>query len=144
MRRTAIPRRSMMTTFASAALTAQNVAAMALCAYVMRLRYETLRASSSEDATRRLLGDTSARSVTLSSFPGFAFALTFFIVRTKTSVARVDVDGTQTESVVPLVIAASVCTAVKQYAMLKHPHEMFELGFPVGCLLGSVVASKIL
>ena len=83
-----------------------------------------------------MLGDTSTRSVLLSSAPGFAFAVAFFLVRTKVAHGGA-------ESIVPLTIAAAVATAAQQHLLHRYGPPGFEFGFLAGCVVGSVVASKL-
>jgi len=110
------------------------------------MRYDSISASETtqEDILKQIVGNTSTNSIILSSLPGFVFAIMFFIVRTKMVATPKTFEKVIPESVLPIMIAATMSTMTEQYVAMKYPHMKFELGFITGIIIGSVVASKIL
>ena len=127
-------------------LSFQNIVCILLCFYVIKLRYDSISTSETkqEDVLNTIIGSTSSSSIVLSSLSGFVFAMVFFIVRTKMTQTPKNFGKVIPESVLPIVIAATMYTMSEQYILMKYPHPRFEFGFVSGIIIGSAVASKLL
>ena len=127
-------------------LSFQNIVCILLCIYVIKLRYDSISTNETkqEDVFHQIVGSTSSSSIILSSLSGFVFAIVFFIVRTKMIQTPKNFEKVIPESVLPIMIAASMYTITEQYVLMKYPHPRFEFGFISGIVIGSVVASKLL